>query len=156
LGETVDDAVGEAFDKTAKLLGLAYPGGKALAQLAEQGDPRRFHFPRPMVDRPGLDFSFSGLKTHALTTIKQNKLDAQTRADIARAFEDAVVDTLAIKSKRALKQTGLNRLVVAGGVGANMALRKRLQADIETPSGGRVYFPRMEFCTDNAAMIAFT
>lgn len=158
LGESVDDAAGEAFDKTAKLLGLPYPGGPQLAKLAERGDPQRFHFPRPMTDRPGLDFSFSGLKTFALTTLREAAsdaaLDEQTRADIARAFEDAVVDTLAIKCKRALEQTGLARLVVAGGVGANRRLRERLQ-DTAALRGGRVYYPRPAFCTDNGAMIAY-
>lgn len=158
LGESVDDAAGEAFDKTAKLLGLPYPGGPELAKLAERGDPQRFHFPRPMTDRPGLDFSFSGLKTFALTTLREaapdTALDEQTRADIARAFEDAVVDTLAIKCKRALEQTGLVCLVVAGGVGANRRLRERLQ-DTAALHGGRVYYPRPAFCTDNGAMIAY-
>jgi N6-L-threonylcarbamoyladenine synthase len=127
LGESLDDAAGEAFDKTAKLLGLPYPGGPELARLAEQGDPARFRFPRPMTDRPGLDFSFSGLKTFALNTVREHGGDPQGRADIARAFEDAVVDTLAIKCRRALEQTGVPRLVVAGGVGANRALRERLR-----------------------------
>ena len=154
LGESVDDAAGEAFDKTAKLLGLPYPGGPELAKLALQGNPDRFRFPRPMTDRPGLDFSFSGLKTFALTTLRDSPQDAQTRADIARAFEDAVVDTLAIKCKRALDQTGLTRLVVAGGVGANRTLRERLQA-LLTQRGGRVFYPRPAFCTDNGAMIAY-
>ncbi len=154
LGESVDDAAGEAFDKTAKLLGLAYPGGPELAKLALRGDPDRFRFPRPMTDRPGLDFSFSGLKTFALTTLRNSPQDAQTRADIARAFEDAVVDTLAIKCKRALDQTGLTRLIVAGGVGANRTLRERLQA-LLTQRGGRVFYPRPAFCTDNGAMIAY-
>jgi N6-L-threonylcarbamoyladenine synthase len=154
LGESVDDAAGEAFDKTAKLLGLPYPGGPELAKLAEQGNPKRFHFPRPMTDRPGLDFSFSGLKTFALTTLRAAVLDDETRADIARAFEDAVVDTLAIKCKRALEQTGLTRLVVAGGVGANRRLRERLQVLLEA-RGGHVYYPRPAFCTDNGAMIAY-
>lgn len=158
LGESVDDAAGEAFDKTAKLLGLPYPGGPELAKLAERGDPTRYHFPRPMTDRPGLDFSFSGLKTFALTTLREIApdlaADPQTRADIARAFEDAVVDTLAIKCKRALEQTGLARLVVAGGVGANRRLRERLQNTTEQ-RGGRVYYPRPAFCTDNGAMIAY-
>ncbi len=154
LGESVDDAAGEAFDKTAKLLGLPYPGGPELAKLALQGNSARFRFPRPMTDRPGLDFSFSGLKTFALTTLRNSPQDAQTRADIARAFEDAVVDTLAIKCKRALDQTGLTRLVVAGGVGANRTLRERLQA-LLTQRGGRVFYPRPAFCTDNGAMIAY-
>ena len=154
LGDTLDDAAGEAFDKTAKLLGLGYPGGPALAQLAERGDPARFHFPRPMVNRPGLDFSFSGLKTHALTTLQNGGTDDQTRADIARAFEDAVADTLAIKCRRALDATGLVRLVVAGGVGANRRLRARL-AGLAAERGASVYYPRLEFCTDNGAMIAY-
>lgn len=152
LGESLDDAAGEAFDKTAKLLGLGYPGGPALAQLAQQGDPQRFTFPRPMTDRPGLDFSFSGLKTYALTTLQQHGLEAA--ADIARAFEDAVVDALAIKCRRALKQTRLERLVMAGGVSANRQLRQRL-AEIAAEEGARVYYPRPEFCTDNGAMIAY-
>ncbi len=158
LGESVDDAAGEAFDKTAKLLGLPYPGGPELARLAQRGDPARFRFPRPMTDRPGLDFSFSGLKTFALTTLREAAPDPvgddQTRADIARAFEDAVVDTLAIKCRRALDETGLNRLVVAGGVGANQVLRARLR-DLAEARGGRVYYPRPAFCTDNGAMIAY-
>lgn len=154
LGESLDDAVGEAFDKTAKLLGLGYPGGAALAALAEKGNPERFHFPRPMVDRPGLDFSFSGLKTFALNTVQQFGLDEQTRADIARAFQDAVVETLVIKCRRALQATGMKKLVVAGGVGANLALRQKLQ-ELLAKLGGEVYFPRQEFCTDNGAMIAY-
>jgi N6-L-threonylcarbamoyladenine synthase len=154
IGDTLDDAVGEAFDKTARLLGLSYPGGAALAKMAELGNPKRFHFPRPMIDRPGLDFSFSGLKTFALNTVQKNGNDVQTQADIARAFEDAVVDTLTIKCKRALQQTGLQRLVVAGGVGANTALRKSLQALCEKHRA-TLYFPRQEFCTDNGAMIAY-
>ena len=153
LGETLDDAVGEAFDKTAKLLGLSYPGGAALAKLAEQGDPKRFHFPRPMLDRPGLDFSFSGLKTHARQVLQANSSDAQTKADIARAFEEAVVATLTMKCKRACNETGLKQVVVAGGVGANQCLRNYLSAEIAT-IGGKVFFPRLEFCTDNAAMVA--
>ncbi len=155
LGETLDDAVGEAFDKTAKLLGLPYPGGAELAKLAEQGNPARFHFPRPMLDRPGLDFSFSGLKTFALNTLRAEPiLDQQTKADIARAFEDAVVATLWAKCVRALKQTGFTRLVVAGGVGANHTLRRTLQQGMQQ-YGGQVFFPRPEFCTDNGAMIAY-
>jgi N6-L-threonylcarbamoyladenine synthase len=150
LGESVDDAVGEAFDKTAKILGLGYPGGAALAKLAEKGDPKRFHFPRPMIDRPGLDFSFSGLKTFAANTVASNDDTPQTKADIARAFQDAVVDTLTIKCKRALIATGYNTLVVAGGVGANLALRAKLQT-----LDAKVYFPRQAFCTDNGAMIAY-
>lgn len=153
LGDSIDDAVGEAFDKTAKLLGLPYPGGPALAELARQGNPERFHFPRPMTDRPGLDFSFSGLKTYALNTWRVSSQGAQDRADIARAFEEAVVDTLMIKCRRALAETGIARLVVAGGVGANQRLRERLDGLIRR-EGGRVFYPRPEFCTDNGAMIA--
>jgi N6-L-threonylcarbamoyladenine synthase len=154
LGDTLDDAAGEAFDKTAKLLGLDYPGGPALARLAVQGDAGRFRFPRPMTDRPGLDFSFSGLKTFALTTIQNAGNDDQTRADIARAFEDAVVDTLTIKCRRALQQTGVRRLVVAGGVGANRSLRDALR-DMAVALDAEVFYPRLEFCTDNGAMIAY-
>ncbi|MBL1379514.1 tRNA (adenosine(37)-N6)-threonylcarbamoyltransferase complex transferase subunit TsaD [Zobellella iuensis] len=154
LGESIDDAAGEAFDKTAKLMGLEYPGGPRLARLAEQGVPGRFHFPRPMTDRPGLDFSFSGLKTFAANTIAAQGNDDQTRADIAHAFQQAVVDTLAIKCKRALQQTGLNRLVVAGGVSANLSLRSQLAA-LMAGLKGEVFYPRNEYCTDNGAMIAF-
>lgn len=151
LGESVDDAVGEAFDKTAKLLGLGYPGGPAIARAAEGGRPGRFHFPRPMVDRPGLDFSFSGLKTAVVTATRHLTLDAQTVADVALAFEEAVVETLAIKCRRALEQTGHERLVVAGGVAANRRLRSVLTETL----GVRVYYPRLEFSTDNGAMIAY-
>ena len=154
LGDSIDDAVGEAFDKTAKMLGLSYPGGPVLAELAQRGDPGRFSFPRPMTDRPGLDFSFSGLKTFALTTWRASAQTDQDRADVARAFEDAVVDTMAIKCRRAVRQTGIHTLVVAGGVGANRALRERL-ADLMAEEGGRVSYPRPEFCTDNGAMIAY-
>ena len=155
IGDTLDDAVGEAFDKTAKLLGLSYPGGAQLAALATIGNPGRFTFPRPMVDRPGLDFSFSGLKTFAANTWRQaGAQDAATRADIACAFQTAVVDTLVIKCRRALQVTGLSRLVVAGGVGANQALRERLY-ELMIAENGAVYFPRQEFCTDNGAMIAY-
>ena len=154
LGESVDDAAGEAFDKTAKLLGLPYPGGPALAKLAEQGDPQRFRFPRPMTDRPGFDFSFSGLKTAAINTWRGLEPTPANRADVARAFEEAVADTLAIKCRRALQATRLQRLVVAGGVGANRRLRERLR-DLVTELGGQVYYPRLEFCTDNGAMIAY-
>jgi N6-L-threonylcarbamoyladenine synthase len=150
----LDDAAGEAFDKTAKLLGLGYPGGPALARLAERGDAARFHFPRPMINRPGLDFSFSGLKTFTLTTLQTQGGDEQTHADIARAFEEAVAETLAIKCRRALAQTGLQRLVVAGGVSANRRLRGALQVMAEE-QGAKVYYPRLEFCTDNGAMIAY-
>ncbi len=154
LGQTLDDAVGEAFDKTAKLLGLGYPGGPAIAQRAKSGDPSRFTFPRPMLDRPGLDFSFSGLKTFALTTVQQNALDPQTVADIAWAFQDAAVDTLVRKCKRAIEQTKIPRLVVAGGVGANLVLRERL-ATMMTAAKGQAFYPKIEFCTDNGAMIAY-
>jgi N6-L-threonylcarbamoyladenine synthase len=154
LGESLDDAAGEAFDKTAKMLGLGYPGGPVLAKLAGEGRPGRYRFPRPMTDRPGLDFSFSGLKTFALTTWQQSAQDAQSQADIALAFQEAVVDTLAIKCKRALQQSGLKRLVVAGGVSANKGLRERLVL-LGDELGARVYYPRPEFCTDNGAMIAY-
>jgi N6-L-threonylcarbamoyladenine synthase len=154
LGDSLDDAVGEAFDKTAKLLGLGYPGGAALARLAVQGNPERFHFPRPMTDRPGLEFSFSGLKTCAVNAVAVNGTDQQTKADIARAFEDAVVETLMIKCKRALRATGWKTLVVAGGVGANLALREKLQ-NMVAEENAEVFFPRQEFCTDNGAMIAY-
>ncbi|MEM6161557.1 tRNA (adenosine(37)-N6)-threonylcarbamoyltransferase complex transferase subunit TsaD [Erwinia sp. P6884] len=154
LGESIDDAAGEAFDKTAKLLGLDYPGGPMLSTMAQQGVEKRFVFPRPMTDRPGLDFSFSGLKTFAANTIRNNSDDEQTRADIARAFEDAVVDTLAIKCKRALEQTGFKRLVIAGGVSANRTLRAKMAAVMKA-RGGEVFYARPEFCTDNGAMIAY-
>ncbi|WP_420467244.1 tRNA (adenosine(37)-N6)-threonylcarbamoyltransferase complex transferase subunit TsaD [Panacagrimonas sp.] len=152
LGESLDDAVGEAFDKTAKLLGLPYPGGPHLARLAENGRPGEFRFPRPMTDRPGLDFSFSGLKTAVLTAMPRAVGD-QARADLARGFEDAVTETLAIKCARALDVTGHRGLIVAGGVGANLRLRARLKA-LSEQRGFGLYFPRPEFCTDNAAMIA--
>jgi len=158
LGESLDDAAGEAFDKTAKVLGLPYPGGPELARLAELGDPRRFRFPRPMTDRPGLDFSFSGLKTFALNTMRSevpNAADpAQTRADIARAFEEAVVDTLVIKCRRALAATGHRRLILAGGVSANRRLRAQMDLAIAAV-GGATYYPRPTLCTDNGAMIAY-
>jgi N6-L-threonylcarbamoyladenine synthase len=154
LGESLDDAAGEAFDKTAKLLGLGYPGGPAIEKLARSGHPGRFAFPRPMTNRPGLDFSFSGLKTFALNTLKEQGDDAQTKADIARAFADAVVETLAIKCRRALAETGLKCLIAAGGVSANQQLRARL-AEIAAETGARVVYPRPAFCTDNGAMIAF-
>lgn len=154
LGESIDDAAGEAFDKTAKLLGLDYPGGPMLSKMAQRGVEKRFVFPRPMTDRPGLDFSFSGLKTFAANTIRNNSDDEQTRADIARAFEDAVVDTLAIKCKRALEQTGFKRLVIAGGVSANRTLREKMAAVMKA-RGGEVFYARPEFCTDNGAMIAY-
>lgn len=153
LGESIDDAAGEAFDKTAKLLGLDYPGGPVLSKMAQQGTEGRFVFPRPMTDRPGLDFSFSGLKTFAANTIRQNDDSDQTRADIARAFEDAVVDTLAIKCRRALEQTGFKRLVMAGGVSANRTLRAKMET-VMKQLGGEVFYARPELCTDNGAMIA--
>ena len=160
LGESIDDAAGEAFDKTGKLLGLDYPAGVAVSKLAEQGTPNRFVFPRPMTDRPGLDFSFSGLKTFAANTINANldengKLDEQTRCNIAHAFQQAVVDTILIKCKRALQQTGYKRLVMAGGVSANKQLRADL-AEMMKSLSGEVYYPRPQFCTDNGAMIAYT
>jgi N6-L-threonylcarbamoyladenine synthase len=154
LGDTLDDAAGEAFDKTAKTMGLPYPGGPELARLAEGGRPGVFKFARPMTDRPGLDFSFSGLKTQVLLAWKASDQTDATRADLARGFEDAVVDTLAIKCRRALGQTGAKTLVVAGGVGANRRLRAQL-AELAAKLGARVHFPRPEFCTDNGAMIAF-
>ena len=154
LGESLDDAAGEAFDKTAKLLGLGYPGGPALARLAEQGDPDKFRFPRPMTNRPGLDFSFSGLKTFALNTLQRHRDEPGIHADIARAFQDAVIDTLIIKSRRALRQTGLRHLVVAGGVSANSVLRDRLKVVVDEVDG-QVWYPRPAFCTDNGAMIAY-
>ena len=154
LGESVDDAAGEAFDKTAKRLGLPYPGGPALAKLAEQGAPGRFHFPRPMTDRPGCDFSFSGLKTAVINTWRTLEPTAENRAAVARAFEEAVVETLAIKCRRALKATRLKRLIIAGGVGANRRLRERLR-EMTAELGGQVHYPRLEFCTDNGAMIAY-
>ncbi|HEX6614577.1 MAG TPA: tRNA (adenosine(37)-N6)-threonylcarbamoyltransferase complex transferase subunit TsaD [Rhodanobacteraceae bacterium] len=153
LGDTLDDAAGEAFDKTAKLMGLPYPGGPHLAKLAESGQPEAFRFSRPMTDRPGLDFSFSGLKTQVLLAWRDSDQSEQTRADIARGFEDAIVETLAIKCRRALAQTGYDRLVVAGGVGANRKLRAQLARAGER-EGFRTYFPRLAFCTDNGAMIA--
>ncbi len=159
IGESIDDAAGEAFDKTAKIMGLDYPGGPLLAKLAQQGDGSQKGFPRPMTDRPGLDFSFSGLKTFArnrLITAEDEfqQVDQQTKANIAEAFQDAVIDTLTIKCKRALKQTGRKRLVVAGGVSANIVLREKL-ADLMRQFKGQVYYPRHEYCTDNGAMIAY-
>jgi len=157
LGETRDDAAGEAFDKSAKLLGLPYPGGPELAKLASLGRADRFNFPRPMLDRPGLEFSFSGLKTAVSLAVKERTaaggLDDATRADIAAGVQQAIVDTLIAKTLRALEQTGYDALVVAGGVGANRSLRERL-AEGARREGARVYYPRIEFCTDNAAMIA--
>lgn len=156
LGDTLDDAAGEAFDKTAKLLGLPYPGGPALAQLARQGQPGRYVFPRPMTDRPGMEFSFSGLKTFALNTLQavSGELDEQTRADIALAFETAVVETMVIKCKRALEASGAGTLVLAGGVSANQHLRVSMQK-MADKKAIKLFYPRLEFCTDNGAMIAF-
>ena len=159
LGESLDDAAGEAFDKAAKMLGLDYPGGPLIAKLAQQGDRSRYRFPRPMTDRPGLDFSFSGLKTFTLNTANAARdedgvIDSQTMADIACAFEDAVVETLAIKCRRALQQTGLKQLVIAGGVSANQRLRERLAEVVKKERAG-LFYARPEFCTDNGAMIAY-
>ncbi len=154
LGDTLDDAAGEAFDKTAKLMGLPYPGGPHLARIAETGTPGRFRFARPMCDRPGLDFSFSGLKTQVLLAWRESDQSEQVRADIAHAFEAAVTETLSIKCSRALDETGMRSLIVAGGVGANRRLRALL-AEAATRETFTVAFPRPEFCTDNGAMIAF-
>ncbi|MEC8444046.1 MAG: tRNA (adenosine(37)-N6)-threonylcarbamoyltransferase complex transferase subunit TsaD [Pseudomonadota bacterium] len=158
LGESLDDAAGEAFDKAAKMMGLPYPGGPALSKLADEGDATRFAFPRPMTDRPGLDFSFSGLKTFTRTTILNCAVDGvlseQDKRDISAGFQAAVVDTLAIKCKRAMKQTGVNRLIIAGGVGANRSLREKLR-DTAEGMNGQVFYPRPELCTDNGAMIAY-
>lgn len=153
LGESLDDAAGEAFDKTAKMLGLGYPGGPKLSKLAEQGSPQ-LKFPRPMTDRPGLDFSFSGLKTFTMNALNATDKTNQDKANIAAAFQEAVADTLSIKCKRALQQTGLKRLVVAGGVSANQHIRATLTQMIKKENGD-IYFPRPEFCTDNGAMIAY-
>ena len=154
IGDTLDDAVGEAFDKVAKLLGLDYPGGPQIEQLAKTGDSAAYKFPRPMTDRPSLDFSFSGLKTHALNTFQRSAKTKQDKANIARAFQDAAVDTLCIKCKLALEQSKLKTLVVAGGVGSNLALRDAINACMQG-LGAKAYFPKPEFCTDNGAMIAF-
>lgn len=158
LGESVDDAAGEAFDKVAKMMGLGYPGGPRIAALAEKGRGGRFRFPRPMTDRPGLDMSFSGLKTFTLNTINDlggsDALSDQDRADISLAFQDAAVDTLVIKCRRAMEQTGAERLVVAGGVSANRSLRERLDAAM-AKRGVRVFYPALAYCTDNGAMIAY-
>lgn len=155
LGESLDDAVGEAFDKTAKLLGLPYPGGPAIEALAKQGEPGRFTFPRPMVNRPGCDFSYSGLKTFAVNTFNQNGSDDQTKADIALAFQTAAIDTLIIKSKRALQATGYRQLAIVGGVSANQYLRERSQT-VLSDEGVEVFFPKRAYCTDNGAMVAYT
>jgi N6-L-threonylcarbamoyladenine synthase len=154
LGETLDDAAGEAFDKSAKLLGLDYPGGALLSKLAQSGTPNRFKFPRPMLHSGNLDFSFSGLKTAVLVASQHNSTDDQTRADIAHAAQEAIVDVLVSKSLTALKQTGLKQLVIAGGVGANQHLRTQLQLKAQQ-RGISVFYPALEFCTDNGAMIAF-
>ncbi len=152
LGESLDDASGEAFDKAAKMLGLGYPGGPHIAKCAAAGDPGRFRFPRPMTDRPGLDFSFSGLKTFTLNTVQAHQpLTDRDRADIARCFEEAVVDTLTIKCRRAIEQTGVEHLVVAGGVSANLRLRQRLENQLDA----RVHYAEPALCTDNGAMVAF-
>ena len=158
LGESLDDAAGEAFDKTATLLGLPYPGGAALSKLADSGDPKRFRLPRPMLDSGDLDFSFSGLKTAVLMLVRKNQLEANAltddvRSSIARAFQEAVVDVLSAKSFAALDQVGMRRLVVAGGVGANRQLRERLRGEC-SERGIELYFPPLELCTDNGAMIA--
>jgi N6-L-threonylcarbamoyladenine synthase len=154
LGETLDDAAGEAFDKTAKLLGLPYPGGPALAKLAAEGDPERFDFPRPMLGKPGLDFSFSGLKTAVMLAVRGVELSDTLRADVAASFQAAVIDTLAGKCRRAMRETGAATLVVAGGVGANQALRTRLKT-LSEDAPWEVFYPRPAFCTDNGAMIAY-
>lgn len=154
LGESLDDAAGEAFDKTAKILGLPYPGGPNIARLAQEGNAKAFKFPRPMSDRPGLSFSFSGLKTAALNAWEHSDQSAQTKADIAASFQAAVVDSLVIKCERALKLTGLNQLVMAGGVSANVSLREQLQI-LSRQNAWQVFYPRAEFCTDNGAMVAF-
>ena len=154
LGETLDDAAGEAFDKTAQLLGLGYPGGPAISRLAERGDPQRFKFPRPMLNSDDLNFSFSGLKTAVLTALRKQTMDDQSRADLAAGVEAAIVDVLAGKALAALDTTGCDELVVAGGVGANRRLRERLSAEVSRV-GGVVRYPELEFCTDNGAMIAF-
>ncbi len=154
LGETLDDAVGEAFDKTAKLLGLPYPGGAKLAELANQGRPGRFHFPRPMIDRPDFDFSFSGLKTAVIQAWQKSAKDEQTKADLAYAFQEAAIETLVIKTVRAIQREKIHHLVIAGGVGANRLLRQRLRETLALHDVA-TYFPRIEFCTDNAAMVAY-
>lgn len=160
LGETLDDAAGEAFDKSAKLLGLAYPGGPAISQLAVSGDPQVHQFPRPMLHSKDLNFSFSGLKTAVLTAVKKypNALTEQDKANVARGFVDALIDVLVAKCKTAMKETGLKRLVIAGGVGANQQLRAALNAAAASSNPKKrfeVYYPELEFCTDNGAMIAF-
>ena len=155
LGESLDDAAGEAFDKVAKMLGLPYPGGPQVARLSLDGDPKRFRFPRPMTDRPGLDFSFSGLKTFTMNTLANiPEPTIQDKSDIALAFQTAVVDTIRIKCQRAITQTGLSRLVLAGGVSANIALRQRLE-ELGAKHRVKIYYPELKLCTDNGAMIAY-
>lgn len=154
LGETLDDAAGEAFDKVAQLLGFGYPGGPRLAQWAERGRAGRYRFPRPMTDRPGLDFSFSGLKTYTLNTLDRVGSSDQDKADIARAFQEAVIDTLVIKCRRAMQHTGARALVISGGVSANVRLREKME-ELAADQGFSVYFPPLQWCTDNGAMIAF-
>ena len=158
IGESLDDAAGEAFDKVAKMLDLPYPGGPQVAELAKKGKHERFVFPRPMTNRPGLDFSFSGLKTATLNTVEDAKiegvLDEQTRADIAWAFQEAVADTMVIKCRRAFKHSGMRRLVIAGGVSANTRLREKL-ALMAKQEGGELFYPGLKYCTDNGAMIAY-
>lgn len=155
LGDTFDDAAGEAFDKTAKLLGLGYPGGVIISKYAKEGTPGKFTFPRPILNKHNLNFSFSGLKTNVLNTVKKcKKLDTQTKKDIAFAFEDAITDTLAIKTKKALIQTNLKELVISGGVGANSKLREKINI-VCKKLNVKVYYPKIEFCTDNGAMIAY-
>jgi len=157
IGDTLDDAAGEAFDKTAKLLGLGYPGGPALAALADTSSVDKYDFPRPMLKKPGLDFSFSGLKTAVMLKVREleaaSNLTESEKADIANSFQCAVVDTLVKKSLRALKQTGFKTLVIAGGVGANRQLRQTLESEL-AKTGREVFYPRTEFCTDNGAMVA--
>jgi N6-L-threonylcarbamoyladenine synthase len=154
LGETLDDAAGEAFDKSAKLLGLGYPGGPALAKLATRGQPGRYRLPRPMENSGDLDFSFSGLKTAVLLASREGSLTEAQRADLAAETEAAIVDVLIAKALSAMQRTGLKQLVVAGGVGANLTLRGRLQ-DEARRRGIAVFYPELQFCTDNGAMIAF-
>ena len=155
LGSTIDDAAGEAFDKVAKMLELPYPGGPQVARLALDGDSSRFRFPRPMTDRPGLDFSFSGLKTYTMNTLRDiTNPTIQDKSDIALAFQTAVVDTIRIKCQRAIQQTGLSRLVLAGGVSANLALRDRLKV-LGSKHHVEIYYPELKLCTDNGAMIAY-
>ena len=154
LGETLDDAAGEAFDKIAQLLGLGYPGGPAVSELGQSGNPSRFRLPRPMLGSPDLDFSFSGLKTAVLTVLRQRAGDTRTYADLAAAAEAAIVDVLTAKSLAALEVTAINELVVAGGVGANSRLRSRLSEEART-RGFAIHYPELQFCTDNGAMIAF-